>query len=90
MQFIFATKPHAALASLAAFENIQTEDSLDRLDRKDREDLKQDFTALVADCQMLRRCRNDLLHSAFVELRAGGDVVGILRSNPKIKIDQSW
>ena len=64
-------------------------DTLDRLDVKDREDLKRDFTALVADCHLLRQYRNNLLHSAFFELKAGGDMVGILRSNPKVKIDQS-
>jgi hypothetical protein len=36
----------------------------------------------------LRRSRNRILHSAFIELKAGGEVQGLLRSNPKIQVDE--
>lgn len=35
----------------------------------------------------LRRYRNRLLHSTFVELKAGGEVLGYIRSNPEIGVD---
>ena len=35
----------------------------------------------------LRKFRNVVLHSAYNELKAGGEVVGIVRTDPKIKID---
>jgi len=31
--------------------------------------------------------RNNLLHSAYLELKAGGEVQAMMRSNPKIKKD---
>jgi hypothetical protein len=62
---------------------------IDRLDVKDREAFKHDFSSLVAECHALRLYRNNLLHSAFIELEAGGEVVTILQSNPKVKIDQA-
>lgn len=35
----------------------------------------------------LRHYRNRLLHSTFVELKAGGEVHGYIRSNPEIGVD---
>jgi hypothetical protein len=35
----------------------------------------------------LRNYRNRLLHSTYVELKAGGEVQGYLRSNPKMIVD---
>ena len=35
----------------------------------------------------LRKYRNCLLHSAFVELKAGDDIHGYLRSNPDVGVD---
>jgi hypothetical protein len=64
-------------------------DRLDHIDAKHRSDLKHDFVVLAAHCHELRKYRNDLLHSAFIELKGGGEVVGILRSDPKVKVDQS-
>ena len=28
------------------------------------------------------------MHSAFIELKAGGEIQGLLRSNPKIQLDE--
>ena len=42
-----------------------------------------DFKALVARFHDLRKYRNNLLHSAYQELKAGGEVMGMLRANLK-------
>ena len=57
------------------------------LDLEDRDERIQDFRAIVAGCHKLRQYRNNLLHSAYIELKGGGEVLGILRSNPKVRID---
>lgn len=57
------------------------------LDVEDRDERIQDFQTIVAGCHKLREYRNSLLHSAYIELKGGGEVLGILRSNPKIKTD---
>lgn len=51
-------------------------------------DLKDSFLLAVAAMHKLRRDRNRLLHSAFIELKAGGELVGMLRSDPKLDIDE--
>jgi len=52
-------------------------------------ELEQDFVISFADCAKnlheLRKSRNNILHSAFVELKAGGEVQGLLRSSSRIK-----
>lgn len=35
----------------------------------------------------LRKYRNRLLHSAYIELKAGGGLQGYIRSNPRIGVD---
>lgn len=57
------------------------------LDVEDRDERIQDFKTIVAGCHELREYRNSLLHSAYIELKGGGEVLGILRSNPKVKTD---
>ena len=52
------------------------------------EDFKDSFASSVKVLHQLRRDRNRILHSAFIELKAGGEVQGLLRSNPKIQIDE--
>jgi len=32
--------------------------------------------------------RNELLHSAFVELKGGGEVFGLVRVNPRLVVDE--
>lgn len=55
------------------------------------EDLEIDFKQTFADSVLvlhhLRRDRNRILHSAFIELKAGGEIYGLLRANPKIQLD---
>lgn len=47
----------------------------------------ESFSMCVESLHNLRRQRNRILHSAFIEMQAGGEVVGVLRSNPKIATD---
>jgi hypothetical protein len=51
-------------------------------------DFKDSFSSTVNVLHQLRRDRNRILHSAFIELKAGGEVQGLLRSNPKIQVDE--
>jgi hypothetical protein len=55
-------------------------------------DLESEFNELFASCaeklHQLRRDRNRILHSAFIELKAGGEVQEILRSNPRLTTDE--
>jgi hypothetical protein len=45
------------------------------------------FAELRPRFHALRNYRNRLLHSTFVEIKAGGEVAGYLRSNPRIGVD---
>lgn len=51
------------------------------------ENLRLSFIEHGARFHLLRRARNKILHSAFIELKAGGEIKGLLRSNPQIAID---
>jgi hypothetical protein len=50
------------------------------------QECKADFLELRQEFHALRKYRNSLLHSAFVELKAGDDVVGLVRSHPYIYV----
>jgi len=62
---------------------------LDTLDIKDREERKSDFKSTVSRFHAMREYRNNLLHSAFIELKTVGEVVGMIRSNPRLKAKQT-
>ena len=47
----------------------------------------QQMLELKARFHELRGYRNRLLHSTYVELKAGGEVQGYVRSNPEIGVD---
>lgn len=51
-------------------------------------DFKNSFASAVKQLHQLRRDRNQILHSAFIELKAGGEVQGILRSSSKLQVDE--
>ena len=51
-------------------------------------DFKKSFDSSAKLLHQLLRDRNRVLHSVFIELRAGGEVQGILRSNSKIQVDE--
>ena len=48
---------------------------------------RQAMEALQPRFHALRKYRNRLLHSSFVELKAGGDAVGYLRANARLGVD---
>jgi hypothetical protein len=50
--------------------------------------LKDSFASAASVLHQLRRDRNRILHSAFIELKAGGEAQGLLRSNPKLQVDE--
>lgn len=56
------------------------------------EDLESDFRDAFAACaerfRKIRQARNKVLHSAFIELKAGGEVAGIMRVDPKSMVDE--
>jgi hypothetical protein len=51
-------------------------------------DFKDSFAFAAKELHQIRRDRNRILHSAFIELKAGGEVQGLLRSSPKTEIDE--
>jgi hypothetical protein len=53
----------------------------------DSEERRADFHSLVARFHAIRKLRNRHLHSAYIELKAGGEVQALLRTNPKFDID---
>jgi hypothetical protein len=59
-----------------------------KLNHELEENFMQSFAAAVTKLHQLRRDRNRILHSAFIELKAGGEVQGLLRANPKLQVDQ--
>lgn len=51
-------------------------------------DLENDFRSSLKTnselFQKIRKARNDILHSAYLELKADGDIMGIMKNNPKL------
>lgn len=51
-------------------------------------DLENDFrSSLQKNSELfhkIRKARNDILHSAYIELKAGGEIMGLMKSNPKL------
>lgn len=62
---------------------------MDTLNIDDADDRKTAFSELVGVCHEIRKFRNSFLHSAFIEVKAGREIMGILRSNPKLTFDPS-
>jgi hypothetical protein len=52
------------------------------------ENFRDSFASAVKKLHQVRRHRNRVLHSAFIELKAGGEVQGMLRSNPKLQVEE--
>jgi hypothetical protein len=55
-------------------------------------DLEEEFKNSMGSCveilHQLRKDRNRILHSAFIELKAGGEVQGLVRSDPRLGVDE--
>ncbi len=47
----------------------------------------QDMQELQTHFHALRKYRNRLLHSTYIELKAGGQLHGYIRSNPEVGVD---
>lgn len=59
-----------------------------KLEQELEADFKRSFAACAEALHQLRRDRNRILHSAFMEFKAGGEVVGLMCSNPRVIIDE--
>ena len=62
-------------------------DVIDGIAPEDAEERKQSFEEIVEKTHALCKYRNKLIHSAYIEIKAGGQVFGLVRSNPKLKED---
>jgi hypothetical protein len=58
-----------------------------RLDPELEEDFRTSFAKNAIRFTNLRRARNRILHSAYIELNAGGEMHGLMRSNPRLEVD---
>ena len=58
-----------------------------RLDPALETDFRSSFAENAIRFHDLRRARNKILHSAYIELKAGGEVHGLMRSNPRLEVD---
>jgi len=58
---------------------------IDRLAPDDAEKRKSAFQEIVSESHELRRYRNRLIHSAYIEVKAGGEIIGLIRSNPRLE-----
>jgi hypothetical protein len=58
-----------------------------RLDLQLEADFRNAFARNAVRFHALRRARNKILHSAYIELKAGGEVRGLIRSNPRLETD---
>lgn len=58
-----------------------------RLGPELEEDFRSSFAQSANRFRDLRRARNKILHSAYIELKAGGEVQGLIRSNPQLELD---
>ena len=57
---------------------------LEKNDIPDSTNRKKKFSNLISECHEFRKYRNNLLHSAYIELKGGGEVIDLMRSNPKL------
>src|SRR5712692_5036079 len=62
-------------------------DAIGTIGLADADERRIDFRSLVDRFHELRQHRNRYLHSAYIELKAGGEVQALLRSNPKLGLD---
>ncbi len=71
---------------IAKVQKIYSE-LVNRISPEDAEERKMAFETIVRETQALRKYRNNLIHSTYIELKSGGEVLGLIRSNPKLKED---
>ena len=51
-------------------------------------DFRESFGSCASTLHQLRKDRNRILHSAFIELKCGDDVQSLMRSNPRLQVDE--
>lgn len=51
-------------------------------------ELRCSFDSVTRDLHQIRKDRNRILHSAFIEIESGGDVQAVIRINPRLGIDE--
>lgn len=51
--------------------------------------LQADFANSIKDFHTIRKIRNNILHSVYIEIKAGDEIVGLMRSNPVLKVDSN-
>ena len=62
-------------------------EAMDRIPYPEAANRKKSFNILIERSHELRKYRNTLLHSAYVELKAGSEINGIMKVNPIIRFD---
>lgn len=62
---------------------------IDRIAPEDAEERKQSFEEIVEKIHALRKYRNKLIHSAYIDIKASasGEVFGLVRINPRLEED---
>lgn len=63
------------------------QDLVDKHDFPNGAERAADMQEIRLQFHELRKYRNRLIHSAYIELKAGGELHGYLRINPKISVD---
>lgn len=58
-----------------------------RLDKELEDEYLESFPMHIQRFHKLRRARNRILHSAYIEVKAGGEVLALVRSDPKLIVD---
>src|SRR5258705_724963 len=61
-------------------------EAMDQIPFPEASEKKKSFIVLVDKSHEVRKYRNTMLHSAYVELKAGREVIGMMRSNPILKV----
>ncbi|MDP2594823.1 hypothetical protein [Alteromonas stellipolaris] len=97
----FIIDPERVVWPPEKLRNIRNEELVDRvhemfiqaiskcaLGSDQEQEFKVSFDSCAKDLHELRISRNNILHSAFIEFKAGGVVQGLLRSSPKMKINE--
>lgn len=52
------------------------------------EEKLKEFKRVTDAFQDFRKFRNRMLHSAYIEMKAGGEIAGLIRANPQISVDE--
>ncbi len=56
-----------------------------RLEKENQ--LQANFADTIRDFHTIRKIRNNILHSAYIEIKAGKEILGLMRTNPVLKVD---